>query len=148
MKKALPYILFILLAAAVLVGKVFRFSNKSSGDRKENSNDSQTHDNKFNRSVSYLEYTHHARCRMDCRHITPEEVQDILHNGEINYKKSNKNASPCPIYSLEGFTTANEKLRIVFAQCDDKTKVVTVIDLDKDWQCNCPGDENKNKNQN
>ena len=94
-----------------------------------------------------LVLTRHARCRMDCRHITQAEVEDIMRNGDINYRKSEVDDKPCPVYALEGFVN-NEKLRIVFAQCDQKTKVVTVIDLDKEWQCDCPGDDKKYKNRN
>ena len=39
-------------------------------------------------------------------------------------------------------------VRIVFAQCDNYTEVVTVIDLDTEWTCDCPGDDDKYKNKN
>jgi hypothetical protein len=45
-------------------------------------------------------------------------------------------------------TTDDQKIRIVFAQCNDKTTVVTVIDLDKKWTCDCPGDDKKYDNKN
>jgi len=99
----------------------------------------------FDRRTSFLEYTKHARCRMDCREISETEVQDIMKNGAINYRKSNVNANPCPTYALEGNTQDGQHVRIVFAQCDQKTKVVTCIDLEKDWQCHCPGDDDKYK---
>src|SRR5574338_1085779 len=86
-------------------------------------------DHGFDRNVSYLEYTQHAKCRMDCRHITQLEVQEILRNGTINYRKSDMNATPCPPYAVEGTTSENQRLLIVFAHCDTKTKVVTCIDL-------------------
>jgi hypothetical protein len=70
-----------------------------------------------------------------------------MHEGSINYRKSNVKGSPCPTYALEGYTDDNQHVRIVFAQCDNITKVVTCIDLDKEWQCHCPGDDNKYKNQ-
>ncbi|HEX6179629.1 MAG TPA: DUF4258 domain-containing protein, partial [Chitinophagaceae bacterium] len=85
----------------------------------------------------------HARCRMDCRQITAAEVEDIMQKGKINYRKSNVKANPCPVYALEGYTVDNQHVRIVFGQCDNKTKVITCIDLDKEWQCHCPGDDNK-----
>lgn len=100
----------------------------------------------FDRRVSYIEYTRHAECRMDCRKISQSEVEDIMRNGTINYKKSDVNARPCPTYALEGVTKDNQRVRIVYAQCDLKTKVVTVIDLGTDWQCDCPGDDKKHQN--
>ncbi|NSL88175.1 DUF4258 domain-containing protein [Chitinophaga solisilvae] len=91
----------------------------------------------LNRSAS-LEYTRHALCRMDCRHVTKEEVAEILAKGEINAGKSNLNDRPCPTYALEGYSHEGQHLRIVFAPCDAAhAKVITCIDLEKDWSCAC-----------
>lgn len=102
----------------------------------------------FDRRISYIEYTQHAKCRMQCRKISQAEVEEVMQDGKINYNKSNVDARPCPTYALEGETKDNQFVRIVFAQCDLKTKVVTVIDLETDWSCDCPGDDNKYKNRN
>jgi len=85
---------------------------------------------------------------MQCRKISQPEVEEIMQKGEINYRKTDVNDRPCPSYTLEGRTKDNQRVRIVFAQCDLKTKVVTVIDLDTEWSCNCPGDEGKYQNKN
>jgi hypothetical protein len=37
-------------------------------------------------------------------------------------------------------------VRIVFAQCNQSTTVVTVIDLDTEFECHCTGDDNSYKN--
>lgn len=84
-----------------------------------------------------LEYTVHARCRMECRHVTEKEVQEIMAQGRIDLAKSNLHDRPCPTYALEGYSHEGQHLRIVFAPCDDATRVVTCIDLDKRWSCNC-----------
>lgn len=102
----------------------------------------------FDRRTSFLEYTAHAKCRMECRKITQEEVKEIMQEGTINYRKSDVKDSPCPSYALEGVTADNQRVRIVFGQCDTKTKVITVIDLETDWSCDCPGDDSKFKNRN
>ena len=94
----------------------------------------------FDRRISFIDYTNHGRCRMQCRKISQVEVKEIMQDGKINYNKSDVNAKPCPEYALEGITSDNQRVRIVFAQCDTKSKVVTVIDLEKDWTCHCPGD--------
>ena len=90
---------------------------------------------------------------MQCRKITQAEVEEIMRDGKINYAKSEVNDRPCPTYALEGVTRDDQRVRIVFAQCDLKTKVVTSIDLDTNWECHCPGDDagstgspRKNKN--
>jgi hypothetical protein len=75
---------------------------------------------------------------MDCRQVTESEVLDILQNGTINPQKTRLNDQPCPSFALEGYSQQdNQHLRIVFAQCEDLTRVVTCIDLDKDFSCNC-----------
>jgi hypothetical protein len=84
-----------------------------------------------------LTYTHHALCRMECRHITEVEVAEILEDGHINTDKSNPRDQPCPTFALEGYSAEGQHLRIVFAPCDSVTRVVTCIDLDKEWNCDC-----------
>ena len=102
----------------------------------------------FNRHPSQLVYTHHALCRMDCRHISREDIDMIMQNGVIIFNKSDLLDRPCPTYALQGFAKNNENLRVIFAQCDSVTKVVTCYDLHRDYECNCPGDESKSKNRN
>ena len=91
----------------------------------------------FDRSYSQLVYTKHARCRMACRHIDESEVKEILQVGRINYQKSEPAARPDPKYALEGITHDHQRVRIIFAPSDGKMVVITVIDLEEEWQCNC-----------
>ncbi len=87
-------------------------------------------------SIQNLSFSHHARCRMDCRHISEEEIKNILQHGHINREKteiSNKGTS----YAMEGEGDNKERLRIVYSPHEDKTVIVTVIDLDHEWPCNC-----------
>ena len=98
----------------------------------------------FDRHPSHLYYTKHALCRMDCRHISKEEINEIMEKGIINFNKSDRRDRPCPTFALQGETNGGEKLRVVFAQCNDETKVVTCYNLEEDFECHCPGDENKN----
>ena len=69
----------------------------------------------INRHETHLVYTRHARCRMDCRHITETEVKEILEKGEIDYRKSEPDAHPDPKYAFEGYTHEGQHLRIIFA---------------------------------
>ncbi len=92
----------------------------------------------FDRSAGHLQYTKHARCRMDCRNISQAEVVDILQHGTVNPQKSDPRDKPCPTYALEGYTLQDHQhVRIIFAPCEQVTKVVTCIDLDHDFSCNC-----------
>lgn len=84
-----------------------------------------------------LIFTKHARCRMGCRHIDADEVREILQNGRINERKSEPAARPDPKYALEGRTRDGQEVRIIFAPSDRGMVVITVIDLDTDWPCDC-----------
>jgi hypothetical protein len=149
-----PYILIAVLGAALLLIKTCKNNNQPQPKPKITNNDRKDpasnvdRDRGFDRRTSYLEYSKHAKCRMECRHITQAEVEDIMRNGKINYDKSDLQNARCPRYAIEGITGDNQDVRIVFAQCNEKTEVVTVIDLDTEWSCDCPGDDNKYKNRN
>jgi len=82
-------------------------------------------------------YTKHAKCRMDCRHISKEEINFIRAEGNINYRKSDLEDQPCPTIAKEGRSKDGQMLRIVFAECDYETKVITAIDLENEYTCNC-----------
>ena len=91
----------------------------------------------LNRNIAHLTLSKHARCRMECRDITEEEIKEILHDGNINYNKSNLNDVEGATYALEGYSYEHQHLRIIFAPKENELVVVTCIDLDKEWQCNC-----------
>jgi len=151
-KKWYPYLLIIAL------GVIFFFVKRAQRDHKKTdvtTNDKRTdpastvnRNRSFDRRISYIEYTGHAKCRMQCRHISQAEVEDIMRQGKINYNKTELDARPCPAYALEGITRDDQRVRIIFGQCDQTTKVITVIDLNTDWSCDCPGDDDKYKNRN
>ncbi|MDQ6609966.1 MAG: DUF4258 domain-containing protein [Bacteroidota bacterium] len=94
----------------------------------------------FERHPRSIRYTKHALCRMDCRHINEKEIKEILEKGIINFNKTNKWDKPCPTFALQGLTTNGESLRVIFAQCDNETKVITCYNLKEDFDCHCPGD--------
>ena len=99
--------------------------------------DQNNRDNGFNRRTEKIIYTKHARCRMACRHIDEMEIQEILARGRINHEKSDPASRPDPKYALEGLTRDGQQVRIIFAESDRGMVVVTVIDLQKEWNCNC-----------
>ena len=106
----------------------------------------------FDRHPDRLILTRHARCRMDCRHITEKEIREILDNGEINEHKSEPLAHPDPKYAVEGQTVEGQHLRIVVAVptrsathsprtgsagAGSALVIVTCIELGVEWQCDC-----------
>jgi hypothetical protein len=86
---------------------------------------------------SHLIFTHHARCRMDCRHITSKEIQEILDEGHINYSKSEPDGKPDPKWAVEGYTAEQQHLRIIVAPEPDKLVIITCIELGVEWRCDC-----------
>jgi hypothetical protein len=137
--KAKPFIFLLILVLAVI------FISKWRGVQQKAQPEVERRERGFDRRVSTLEYTKHALCRMDCRHISKADIADIMRSGEINYAKTDVNDRPCPTYAVQGYSNDGQHLRVIFAQCQTKTKVVTCYDLEKDFECHCPGDEKKNK---
>lgn len=85
-----------------------------------------------------LVYTKHATCRMACRQIDEDEIREIIANGRINqaksgYDKKHKNET----YVLEGYSKQNQHIRVVVTPKRRELLVITVIDLDRDWACDC-----------
>ena len=146
-RKAAPLILVAILAVLLFVAR--RCKNEQTTRSKTNvsntkrSTDAVDRDKDFDRRISYIEYSNHAKCRMQCRKISQAEVEEIMQDGKINYNKSDLQNTRCPRYAVEGVTADDQEVRIVFAQCNEKTTVVTVIDLDTEWSCSCPGDDKK-----
>jgi hypothetical protein len=132
-RRWIPTILIILISLAIIF-----LRKKEDGKEPKTSTEKTVNRNSgFDRRTSFIKYSQHARCRMECRKISAQEVNEIMTNGKINYKKSNLKSAGCPRYALEGRTTDEQRVRIIFAQCDDSTVVVTVIDLETEFQCNC-----------
>ena len=89
------------------------------------------------RDTTHLILTHHAICRMDCRGINREEIKEIITEGTVNYSKSGPGKKGDETYALEGYSKEDQHIRVVVAPQEDGLVVVTCIDLDHDWLCNC-----------
>lgn len=85
-----------------------------------------------------LSYTKHAKCRMECRDISTDEVLRVLETGTINPSKSEGNQGQCPSFAFEGKTIDGQEVRIIFGKCPKTTRVITCIDLKQEHECNCP----------
>lgn len=148
MKKALPYLLLLLLLiAAVFIRRCNSTDNNSDNQKtKTRTEDTKREEEKTDNQKSNLDvfrdpaadyyFTKHARCRMKCRHITQEEVKEIVQKAQVNYKKSELDAAQGPKYALEGVTSRdNQHLRIIVAPKQRHLTIVTVIDLENEWEC-------------
>jgi hypothetical protein len=142
MKKGAPFILLMTLALLVFV--IRRCQNVRSEHRTTRTESRAGAENRkrgFDRTLARIEYTEHARCRMKCRKISQEDVEDIIRSGNINYHKSDVNDRPCPTYAVQGYTRDREHLRVIFGQCEGRTKVITCYNLEEEFECHCPGDK-------
>ena len=138
-KKAIPYIILVVLAVMVLVVKT---CNKSRDTTEHTTNKAAKEQRGLNRNPSQINYSKHAKCRMDCRHIDETEVKDMLTNGTINYKKSDLQKNECnKRYAVEGYSKDNQHLRIIVVPCANEVTIVTCIDIGVEWECHCEGDE-------
>lgn len=152
-KKWAPYILIAILLVILVAVKLFQKKDettvkpKTSTTKPKDPASTVDRNRGFDRRISYLEYSNHAKCRMQCRKISQREVEEIMQDGKINYSKSDLQNARCPRYAVEGTTSDDQRVRIVYAQCDNATTVVTVIDLGTNWTCDCPGDDDKYKNK-
>jgi hypothetical protein len=134
-KKYLPYL--ILLAAGTLLWFV---KTKQRGQTtpvtpEQISIEPKTNNLPFSRNLQIV-YSKHARCRMECRFIDESEVKEIIEAGSINNDKIETDERGTT-YPLEGVTHDQQHVRIVVAPKAQELFIVTVIDLDKDWTCNC-----------
>lgn len=145
MKRAFPLILLVILAAITLYLKQCNTSTEDIKpevkDKKQTEivqQDENYSKRGLDRNPAHVSYSKHALCRMNCRHIDEAEVLQILKEGKINYAKSELKGEDCKKkYAVEGNTKDKQKVRIIFAPCADEVTVVTVIDLGKEWVCDC-----------
>lgn len=141
-KKALPFLAIVLLAILALgIKKCRSYQNTPATTRsagQSNSGNQVAATRGLNRNPANINYSKHARCRMECRHISASEITDILKNGKVNYRKSDLKGDDCSKkYAVEGVTRDQQRIRVIFAPCNNEVTVVTCIDLDKEWECDC-----------
>ena len=73
---------------------------------------------------------------MTCRHISEAEVRALLDEGHVVPERTRSDGQ-CTSYAVEGQTADAQDVRIVYADCARETRVVTTIDLGRDWPCHC-----------
>ena len=134
-KKYIPYLFLLVLT-------VIAFSLRNCNSSSTNSQNEKVKTPRgLNRNPAKINYSKHAICRMDCREITEQEVKQVLREGKINYSKSDLKQSDCTKrYVVDGYSKDKQHIRIVVVPCSDEITVITCIDLDRDWVCNCEGD--------
>ena len=90
------------------------------------------------RNTKDLVLTKHVRCRMGCREVTLEEIKEIIEKGTVNLQKSGIGKQGDSTFALEGISHEKQHLRVVVApKKNGELVVITCIDLEKEWPCNC-----------
>jgi Domain of unknown function (DUF4258) len=143
MKKLIPYILLLILFVVAVFVKRYRDQDNSipnstsvTKEKRSTSADGKNNLDVFRDPDAEYFFTKHARCRMECRSITQKEVKEIVRKAEVNYNKSELDAPQGPKYALEGYTSKDRQhVRIIVAPKQKHLSIVTVIDLDKEWEC-------------
>ena len=125
MKKKINIYIIAFIAIILIIAKGI------SGIKKENINSENF------RNTSRLILTKHVKCRMDCRQITIEEIKEILEKGNINEAKSGIGTEGDSTYALEGYSMKNQHIRVIVAPENEDLVVITCIDLNREWPCNC-----------
>mgnify|MGYP003867479115 CR=1 FL=1 len=82
--------------------------------------------------------TRHARCRMGCREIDAFEIQEVINQDKINYRKNKPaQAGRCASIAYEGTTRDRQHVRVIVGDCDRDPIIITVIDLGNKYNCTC-----------
>lgn len=78
----------------------------------------------------------HAKERMDCRHISLQEIEAVLQSGRLNVHKSSPAKDSCKSrYAIEGISSDSQEIRVIAASCGGTLTIITVIDLAGHWTC-------------
>lgn len=137
LKKYVPYIVLLMAGFLFYYVKTHQRGNNTGVQNERVSTGVVTTSEPFNRNADSIIYTKHARCRMACRHISENEVKEILATGKIRSDKTEESEKGFT-YALDGSTKEDKMVRIVVAPKKNNIVIVTVIDLDTNWPCdNC-----------
>ncbi len=146
MKKLIPYIVLAVLFVIALGIRQYRSAqavetgspatNNTAPKTKKTAESKRSNLDVFRDPEAEYFFTKHARCRMACRNITQKEVKEIVRKADVNYNKSDLDAAQGPRYAVEGYTARDrQRIRVIVAPKQRHLSIVTVIDLDKDWEC-------------
>ena len=99
-------------------------------------------DNRVKEQVnkSLFIFSDHAKCILQCKNISEEEVTEVLKTGEVNFSASDTRGVPCPSCALEGKTSGNKSLRVIVTvfEKDSTAEITTAINLEAEKDtCNC-----------
>jgi|AntRauTorcE11897_2_1112592.scaffolds.fasta_scaffold25911_2 hypothetical protein len=83
-----------------------------------------------------LQITERARCLMDCRQISDDELYYLLENGNVRFNLSEVHQEPL-IYIVDAAKNEGETYRMTFAAGDSTSTVTDVEWVGQDEKCDC-----------
>lgn len=135
MRKLIPYLILAIFFVLALVVNQYRQEKRLDPNISPQQTTRTSLDRFRDPNAEYF-FTKHARCRMECRKITQKEVKEIVQQAKVNYEKSDLQDPKGPTYAMEGYTSRDQQhIRVIVAPKTRHLSIVTVIDLDKDWEC-------------
>ena len=86
-----------------------------------------------------LRYVEHAKCRMQCRDVDRELVEEVYEEGALNCGKSDPagKRNGHPRYALEMADGRRGRVRLIIEENAGEHIVITVIRLDEEDHCDC-----------
>jgi hypothetical protein len=77
-----------------------------------------------------------AQCQFECLSITNESLKEIQAVAKVNFKESNTQADPCPVYRLES-SFEGRSYQLVWEVCerDEKVKLLSLIKIGQECSC-------------
>ena len=91
----------------------------------------------FDRNPRQLQFSATALCRLKCLGLAQSDAAAVVGNGLILYHKSNRRATPCPVWVVQGTTATGITCRLRLEQCAAGTIVVGAERPGMDTACAC-----------
>ncbi|MFZ6051890.1 hypothetical protein [Halocola ammonii] len=83
-----------------------------------------------------LQITERAKCLMDCREITEDDLYHLLETGSVQFDLSEVHQNPL-IYIVDASRSESENYRMTFAAGDSTSTVTKVEWLEREVDCDC-----------
>ena len=72
------------------------------------------------------EFSSQLQCQMNAFAISKEEINNVLHNGKVNFDKSEVRQKPCRIYIVEGKLKGGKNVELLIKDCDTVSNFISL----------------------
>lgn len=84
-----------------------------------------------------LYYSRTANCKMECMKVTEEDIRQVLKEGEASIPKAKDSTSTEIIFSIEGDTKTNQRIKVLVTPKGSALFVITVNPFGEKIECDC-----------